>query len=160
MKIRLAGIIENSLNNGEGIRKVIFAQGCKHGCEGCFNPHTHSFNGGELFEIEEIAKKCNDDYFIDGVTFSGGDPFEQSKEFAELAKLIDTNIWCYTGYTYEELLNMEDKLCLLYEIDVLIDGKFDKNKMDNNCKYRGSNNQRIINVKESLKNNKIIELRK
>lgn len=158
MQIRLAGIIENSLNNGTGIRKVIFAQGCKHNCPGCFNPHTHDMNGGELFNINEIAKKCNDDYFIDGVTFSGGDPFEQPKEFAELAKLIKTDIWCFTGYTFEQLLSMPEKLCLLEQIDILVDGRFDLNKMDGDHKYRGSNNQRIIDVKNSLKMGKVIEL--
>lgn len=159
MQIRLSGIIENSLNNGVGIRKVIFAQGCKHNCPGCFNPHTHDMNGGVLFDIEEIAKKCNDDYFIDGVTFSGGDPFEQPKEFSELAKLIKTNIWCFTGYTFEQLMSMPDKLCLLKEIDVLVDGRFDLTKIDGEHKYRGSYNQRIIDVKKSLSENKIIELK-
>lgn len=158
MKIRLAGIIENSLNNGIGIRKVIFAQGCKHNCPGCFNPHTHDMYGGEMFDIQEIANKCNEDYFIDGVTFSGGDPFEQPEAFSELAKLINVNIWCFTGYTFEQLLNLPDKICLLKEIDVLVDGRFDTNKTEGEHKYRGSSNQRIINVKESLKQGKIIEL--
>lgn len=158
MKVRLAGIIENSLNNGIGIRKVIFAQGCKHNCPGCFNPHTHCMNGGELFDIQEIADKCNEDYFIDGVTFSGGDPFEQPKAFSELAKLINVNIWCFTGYTFETLLSMPDKLCLLNEIDVLVDGRFDINKTEGEHKYRGSSNQRIIDVKESFKQNKVVEI--
>lgn len=158
MKIRLAGIIEDSLNNGIGIRKVIFAQGCKHNCPGCFNPHTHDMYGGKLFDIQEIADRCNGDYFIDGVTFSGGDPFEQPEAFSELAKLINVNIWCFTGYTYEQLLNLPEKRCLLEEIDVLVDGRFDINKTDGDHKYRGSNNQRIIDVKESLKLNKVVEL--
>ena len=130
--------------------------GCTHHCKGCFNPHTHSFNGGELFDINEIAKKCNDDYFIDGVTFSGGDPFEQPKEFAELAKLIKTDIWCFTGYTFEQLLELPDKLCLLYEIDVLVDGKFEIDTIGGDHKYRGSANQRLIDVKESLKRNQVV----
>lgn len=158
MQIRLAGIIENSLNNGVGIRKVIFAQGCRHNCPGCFNPHTHDMLGGELFDIEEIANRCNDDYFIDGVTFSGGDPFEQPEEFSALAKMIETNIWCFTGYTFEQLLTMEDKFCLLKEIDVLVDGKFEINNTDGQHKYRGSSNQRIIDVKKSLELNLIVEL--
>lgn len=158
MQIRLAGIIENSLNNGTGIRKVIFAQGCKHNCPGCFNPHTHDMFGGELFDIEEIANRCNDDYFIDGVTFSGGDPFEQPEEFSVLAKMIKTNIWCFTGYTFEQLLTMDDKFCLLKEIDVLVDGKFEINNTDGQHKYRGSSNQRIIDVKKSLELNLIVEL--
>lgn len=157
MQVRIAGIIENSISNGEGIRKVIFAQGCKHNCPGCFNKHTHSFTDGVLYDINELANLCNDDWFIDGVTFSGGDPFEQPLQFTELAKLINVNIWCYTGYTFEEILLNEDKLKLLNEIDVLVDGKFDINKMSGDHKFRGSSNQRLIDVKESIKQNKVIE---
>ena len=103
MKIRLAGIIENSINNGEGIRKVIFAQGCK----GCFNPSTHDFNGGYECDTDKIIERINNDYMIDGVTFSGGDPFEQAEAFAEIAKNInpELNIWCYTGYTLQEIID-------------------------------------------------------
>ena len=107
MKIRLAGIIENSINNGEGIRKVIFAQGCKHHCKGCFNPSTHDFNGGYECDTDKIIERINNDYMIDGVTFSGGDPFEQAEAFAEIAKNInpELNIWCYTGYTLQEIID-------------------------------------------------------
>lgn len=152
MKIQLAGIIETSINNGEGIRKVIFAQGCKHNCKGCFNPDTHDFNSGYTCDTKKIIDRINNDYMIDGVTFSGGDPFEQAEAFAEIAKNIkpDLNIWCYTGYTLDQIKNNINKPGwedLLNNIDVIVDGKFEEDKKDRNLKYRGSSNQNIINLR-------------
>ena len=152
MKIRLAGIIENSINNGEGIRKVIFAQGCKHHCKGCFNPSTHDFNGGYECDTDKIIERINNDYMIDGVTFSGGDPFEQAEAFAEIAKNInpELNIWCYTGYTLQEIIDKANEkpewVDLLTHIDVLVDGKFEEDKKDRNLKFKGSSNQNIIQL--------------
>lgn len=157
MKIRLAGVIESSLNNGEGIRKVIFAQGCKHKCPGCFNPETHDFDGGYECDTDKIVKSINNDFIIDGVTFSGGDPFEQALEFAEIAKNInkDKNIWCYTGYEWEEILEgikngRNDWLELLKHLDVIVVGKFDQNKKSDDIVFAGSTNQRILSVPLSL----------
>lgn len=153
MKIRLAGIIENSISNGEGIRKVIFAQGCKHHCKGCFNPSTHDFNGGYECDTDKIVERINNDYMIDGVTFSGGDPFEQAEAFAEIAKKINPklDIWCYTGYTLQELLDKANEkpewVDLLTSIDVLVDGRFEEDKKDRNLKFKGSSNQNIIQLK-------------
>lgn len=153
MKIRLAGIIENSINNGEGIRKVIFAQGCKHHCKGCFNPSTHDFNGGYECDTDKIIERINNDYMIDGVTFSGGDPFEQAEAFAEIAKNINPklNIWCYTGYTLQEIIDKANEkpewVDLLTHIDVLVDGKFEEDKKDRNLKFKGSSNQNIIQLR-------------
>lgn len=153
MKIRLAGIIENSISNGEGIRKVIFAQGCKHHCKGCFNPSTHDFNGGYECDTDKIVERINNDYMIDGVTFSGGDPFEQAEAFAEIAKKInpELDIWCYTGYTLQELLDKANEkpewVDLLTSIDVLVDGRFEEDKKDRNLKFKGSSNQNIIQLK-------------
>ena len=153
MKIRLAGIIENSINNGEGIRKVIFAQGCKHHCKGCFNPSTHDFNGGYECDTDKIIERINNDYMIDGVTFSGGDPFEQAEAFAEIAKNInpELNIWCYTGYTLQEIIDKANEkpewVDLLTQIDVLVDGKFAEDKKDRNLKFKGSSNQNIIQLR-------------
>jgi anaerobic ribonucleoside-triphosphate reductase activating protein len=153
MKIRLAGIIENSINNGEGIRKVIFAQGCKHHCKGCFNPSTHDFNGGYECDTDKIIERINNDYMIDGVTFSGGDPFEQAEAFAEIAKNInpELNIWCYTGYTLQEIIDKANEkpewVDLLTHIDVLVDGKFEEDKKDRNLKFKGSSNQNIIQLR-------------
>lgn len=161
-EIRLSGMIEQSLTNGEGLRKVIFSQICYHQCKGCFNPETHSPNGGKLFLIEDIINKIKKDVLIDGVTFSGGDPFEQAKAFSEIAKAthqMKLNVWCYTGYTFEYLLKhkkeREGWSALLEEIDVLVDGKFEESLYDPNLKFKGSSNQRIIDVKESLLKNEI-----
>lgn len=153
MEIRLAGVIESSINNGDGIRKVIFAQGCKHNCKGCFNPETHDFDGGYLCDTDKLIQRINEDYMIDGVTFSGGDPFEQASAFAEIAKNINKNltIWCYTGYIYEYLIKHKNEHEgweeLLNNINVLVDGKFEEDKKDRNLKYRGSSNQRIIKLR-------------
>lgn len=150
MKIRLAGEIKDSIVNGDGIRYVLFSQGCNHNCPGCFNPETHSFDGGEVFDTKDIIEKINNDFIIDGVTFSGGDPFEQPLPFIEIAKSIDRerlDIWCYTGYTLDEILKSGDKnkQKLLNNIDVLVDGKFDINNITN-IAYKGSNNQNIIRM--------------
>lgn len=155
MKIRLAGIEYDSLVNGEGTRTTIFAQGCRHHCPGCFNPETHDFNGGELFEVKEVFEKIKDDPFLDGVSFSGGDPLEQPEAFAELAEMIkqdnpDRNIWCWTGYKLEYLLKNKihepGMKKLLDSIDVLVDGRFEQDLFSELLKYRGSSNQRIIDM--------------
>ncbi len=156
MNIRLAGIIENSLSNGPGMRKVLFAQGCEHNCKGCFNPETHSCDGGQLLDVDFVIDRIKSDYMIDGVTFSGGDPVLQADKFAYIAKNInkELSVWCYTGYTIEQLLEMmkEDKNIeeLLNNIDVLVDGRFIEELMDGGCMFRGSSNQRIVDVKKTL----------
>lgn len=162
-KIRLAGICYESLVNGPGLRRVLFSQGCSHNCKGCFNPTTHCYDGGEIKDMDEIIKNIKSNPMLKGVTFSGGDPFEQSEEFSYLAekiKALNLNIWCYTGYTIEHLLENKENIQgwkkLLNNIDVLVDGKFEEDKQAGNHKFRGSSNQRLINVPETLKNNEII----
>ena len=160
--VRLAGIAYESLANGPGMRRVFFAQGCKHKCEGCFNPETHSFDGGEIMDMDKLIKDVLDNPMLKGVTFSGGDPIEQAHSFAYMAKAFkkaNLNIWCYTGYTFESLLekmeNDNEVRELLENIDVLVDGKFQLDKKEDGLRFRGSSNQRIIDVKESLLRDKI-----
>ena len=160
--VRLAAIAYESLVNGPGMRRVYFAQGCKHNCEGCFNKDTHDFNGGELKDMDELIDDAIGNPMLKGVTFSGGDPLEQAESFVYMAKAFKKaglNIWCYTGYTFEILLEKmknEDSIRELIEnIDVLVDGRFEINNKKEGLRFRGSSNQRIIDVKESLKQEKI-----
>ncbi|WP_297420219.1 anaerobic ribonucleoside-triphosphate reductase activating protein [Clostridium sp.] len=164
--IRLSGIAYESLVNGPGIRRVFFAQGCKHNCKGCFNPDTHDFSGGEEKGINELIEDTINNPIIKGVTFSGGDPWEQADKFAYMAKEFrkrGLNIWSYTGYTFEYITenvdNREGWRELLENIDVLVDGKFEEDKTQNGLKFRGSANQRIIDVNKTLKEGKIIILK-
>ena len=160
--IRLSGIAYESLVNGPGMRRVFFAQGCKHNCEGCFNPETHDFSGGEEKNIDDLIKDVLKNKMIKGITFSGGDPVEQAEKFSYMAKAFKKsglNIWCYTGYTFEiqlEKMKSEDSIRELIEnIDVLVDGRFEINNKKDGLRFRGSSNQRIIDVKESLNQGKI-----
>lgn len=164
--VRLAGIAYESLVNGPGMRRVYFAQGCRHNCEGCFNKDTHDFNGGELKDMDELIDDAVGNPMLKGITFSGGDPVEQAESFLYMAKAFKKaglNIWCYTGYTFEEVLNKmkENKSLkeLIDNIDVLVDGKFEINKKRDGLRFKGSTNQRLINVKESLKKNEIITVK-
>lgn len=162
MKVKLAGKIGSSISNGEGLRKVLFAQGCRHNCKGCFNPETHDFNGGVDVDCQELIDEINNDYMIDGVTFSGGDPFEQADAFAYIAENIKVPIWCYTGYKLCDILDgiqnhgRDDWYRLLIKTKVLVDGKFDCDKMGD-FKYKGSSNQYIIDVERSILNQKIVQ---
>ncbi|NFL88673.1 anaerobic ribonucleoside-triphosphate reductase activating protein [Clostridium botulinum] len=162
-KIRLSGIAYESLVNGPGIRRVFFSQGCNHNCKGCFNPDTHDFNGGEERSIDELIEDVLCNPMIKGITFSGGDPFERADEFSYMAKIFkenNKNIWCYTGYTFEYINdNLERNKGwkdLINNLDVLVDGKFEEDKKEDGLKFKGSSNQRIIDVKESLKSNKVV----
>ena len=161
MEIRLSGIVEESIVDGKGIRFTVFTQGCPHNCKGCHNPQTHDFKGGYLDDTDNLFEKFKDDPILKGMTFSGGEPFMQPKPLTELAKKIHSlkykDVWCYTGFTFEELLKgNEDWIELLSNIDVLIDGKFVEELKNLELSFRGSENQRIIDVKKSLAENKII----
>ena len=164
MEIRLATpvIMGDSIVDGEGIRAVIWTQGCSHKCPGCQNPQTHSFDDGFLLDIKEVKEQIDALDGQDGITFSGGDPLYQVEECLELAKYIKSkkmNIWCYTGFTYETLLSLSKNnpkiIEFLKTIDVLVDGPFILEKKSLDCPFRGSTNQRIIDTKESLKQKKI-----
>lgn len=167
MNIVLASDIQyDSVVDGEGIRTVIWTQGCPHRCKGCHNPETHDFNKGHIVSIEEVKEKLSRGINQDGITLSGGEPFcqpEACTEIAIYAKQLGLNVWCYTGYTYEKLLEMavlNDKyMKMLENIDVLIDGPFILEQKTLSLKYRGSKNQRIIDVQKSLKRKKLVLLK-
>ena len=159
LDIRLAGIIHESTVNGAGIRRVFFSQGCTHNCKGCFNKHTHSFESGSYYIIDKLVEEVVESSYLSGVTFSGGDPLEQPEEFTYFSKKLKEhgiNIWCYTGYTWEEILKKDELKELISNIDVLVDGEFVVELEDCNLLYRGSSNQRIIDVKESLNKNRVV----
>ena len=168
MFIRLASKLQrNSIVDGEGIRAVVWTQGCPHNCYMCHNPETHDYNGGFLMDIEELKEEINSLDCEVGITFSGGDPFVQPEACLEIAKYchsIDLNVWCYTGYTYEKLLKMSESkpaiMEFLKEIDILIDGPFVYKQRSLETKFRGSKNQRIIDVKKTIENNGKIVLLK
>lgn len=148
--LQVAGFLDNSTVNGEGFRSVLFLSGCHHNCPQCQNLDMQAFDYGDQVSSDEILKRIlKNKPLIDGVTFSGGEPFEQSTFLIPLAKAIkalDLTLWCYTGYTYEGLLEMPEKKQLLKYIDVLIDGPFIVDLADPNLKYRGSSNQRVIQL--------------
>ncbi len=158
MEIRLAADLQcDSIVDGPGIRTVVWTQGCPHNCYGCHNPSTHDFSGGALVDVDYIKSEIDNLVYQDGITFSGGDPMCQSAacyEIAKYARELGLNIWCYTGYTFEQLIELGKKkksiMDFLSVIDVLVDGKFMLEYKSLDCKYRGSTNQRLIDVKKSL----------
>ncbi len=164
MKIRLAAPLQSdSVVDGFGVRTVIWTQGCSHNCPFCQNPQTHDFAGGEEYEVEEICEELKNLQNQDGITLSGGDPLYQVEavlEIAKFAKKINLNVWCYTGFTYEQIIEMSQKNNkyreLLNYLDVLVDGLFVNDLKDLNLLFRGSSNQRLIDVPKTLKNGKII----
>lgn len=165
MDIRIAGTVNDSIVDGEGFRFTIFTQGCPHNCKGCHNPQTHSFDGGSIITQDELLEKIKANPLLDGVTFSGGEPFCQAKVLAELGKKIHAlgglNIVTYTGYTFEELLaGMEQNPSwhdLLSETDILIDGRYEESLKSYDIRFRGSTNQRYLDAKESLRQKKAID---
>lgn len=163
MKLRLFGTANDSIVDGPGIRYAVFVQGCTHNCKGCHNPGSHSLDGGYEKEVEEIFSEISKNPLLDGVTFSGGEPFLQAKALYELAKLVKEkklNIYVYSGFTFEQLVagaNEENGWRELLEIaDFLIDGKFEEDKKHYTLLFKGSENQRIIDLKASLQMNKAV----
>lgn len=161
-KIRISGIIEESIVDGPGLRYTVFTQGCPHHCPGCHNPQTHDFNGGKLKDISEIADSIAENPLLSGVTISGGEPFVQPKEVLELIKEIkkraNLGIMIYSGYTFEELAEMDNPCVMeiLKLADILTDGRFIEKEKDYELAYRGSRNQRVIDLKRTLAENKVI----
>ncbi len=167
-KIKLAAPLQtDSIVDGPGIRAVIWTQGCGHHCKGCHNPETWNFEEGIDCSINDIKKQLDDLKNHDGITLSGGDPLFQPEacyEIAKHAKKLGYNVWCYTGFTFEQLMVMKHHnphiLKLLEQLDVLIDGRFILEQKSLNLKFKGSRNQRIIDVPASLKENKAIIIEK
>lgn len=153
--IRLAGIAGDSIVDGPGIRTTIFAQGCPHHCPGCHNPETWSFEGGQEWEEEAILDVVRANPLCGGVTFSGGEPFAQSEGFCRLAELLrgeGYEVAAYTGYTFEELMRAQrPQRRLLGALDVLVDGPFLLEERSLELSFRGSRNQRILDVAKSLR---------
>ena len=155
--IRIAGLVSESYVDGDGIRFAIFMQGCLRHCEGCHNPETHALNGGRLIDTAEIIAEIKKNPLLDGITLSGGEPFlqvEAANEIALAAKSFGLNVWCYTGYKLEELPPNAEPL--LENVDVLIDGAFIEGLRDLELQFRGSRNQRIIDLKKTREQNKIV----
>ena len=162
--LRLAGVIRESIVDGPGIRMVVFAQGCPHHCKGCHNPETHDPAGGYDSTVGNLLREAKKNPLLKGLTLSGGDPFFQANGFARLAKAAHEagyNIITYTGYTFEELLAgleaHEGWEALLRETDILVDGKFILEERSLSLQFRGSKNQRVIDVPASLKAGKAME---
>lgn len=162
--IRIFGVVEESIVDGPGIRYSIFVQGCSHGCPGCHNPESHSPNGGQLRSIEAILDGIRANKLTAGVTLSGGEPFEQPHACAALATQLKSdgyNIWAFTGYLYEDLLRMaqtnEDIARLLDSIDVLVDGPFVEELKSLELDWRGSSNQRVIDLAKTRQVGRIVE---
>lgn len=164
MEIRLASdLTYDSIVDGPGLRAVIWAQGCIHNCYKCHNPQTHNLNGGIVYNTDYIIEEIKKLKLQRGITLSGGEPFLQSRALsliAQKAKEYDLDVWCYTGFTFETLINRYnpsyiDNINLLKYIDVLVDGKFIFEEKSIDLKFRGSRNQRIIDVKQSLNDEKI-----
>jgi len=162
MYIRLAADVQTeSIVDGPGFRAVIWTQGCNHHCPGCHNPQTWNFNGGALVSTDYVKEVIDSLEYHDGITFSGGDPMYQADTCLDIAKYAinkGLNIWVYTGFTYEELIAMNNENInkFLDVIDVLVDGRFVMAERNLSLLFRGSSNQRLIDMKETRKQNKIV----
>lgn len=152
--MRIANTISDSIVDGPGLRFTVFTQGCPHRCPGCHNPETHDPCGGREISVEALAAEMQKNPLLDGLTLSGGDPFCQAAECAALARAahrVGYSVWTYTGYTYEAIQNRcdPDELSLLDETDVLVDGPFVQELKSYEAVFRGSSNQRLIDVRAS-----------
>ena len=164
-KIRIAGYVDDSIVDGPGIRFTIFTQGCAHHCFNCHNPETWAFDQGKDVDIDELVSKIKRNPLLQGITLSGGDPLYQVNACLELVKKVkelnsDLDIIIYTGFTFEELANNfkknNDLLSLLKLSDILIDGKYEDSLRDLTLRFRGSSNQRVINLKKTFLEEKIV----
>ena len=161
LDIRIFGLTEDSIVDGPGLRLAVFAQGCARTCEGCHNPGSKPLDGGTLMRTEQILAKLRANPLQAGVTLSGGEPFlqpEACRALAEGARALGKSVWIYTGYTWEELLEARDPahIALLEACDVLVDGLFVLEERTMELPFRGSRNQRLIDVRASLDAGEIV----
>ena len=164
--MKYAKIRKLDVTNGPGVRTTLFVSGCTHNCEGCFNKEQQDFNYGNEFtkEIEDEFIELTKARQIKGVNILGGEPMQQVMDdtllnlLKRLREEVKKPIWLWSGYTFDEIIQNPKRLELLKLVDVLIDGKFQIDKRDIMLKYRGSSNQRVIDVNKSLQNNKVIEI--
>ncbi|MDR3207524.1 MAG: anaerobic ribonucleoside-triphosphate reductase activating protein [Oscillospiraceae bacterium] len=159
--LRVAGVVKESIVDGPGLRYVIFTQGCPHRCEGCHNAHSWPTEGGQFRAVDALLAEIRHDSLLTGVTLSGGEPFLQARPLAALAqrvKALGLTVWLYTGYRWEELLAENDphRLALLEHTDVLVDGRFDQTRKSYAARFRGSLNQRLIHVPQSLAQGRVV----
>ncbi|MGN0605652.1 MAG: anaerobic ribonucleoside-triphosphate reductase activating protein [Oscillospiraceae bacterium] len=157
MELRISGTANDSIVDGPGLRFTVFTQGCPHNCKGCHNPQTHDFSGGNIVDTQSIIDTIIKNPLLDGVTFSGGEPFCQCESLAEMGKILKQkgyNIIAYTGYTFEYLIKNADNknhfMELLEVCDYIVDGRFEEDKKSYLLKFKGSSNQRIIDCRKSL----------
>lgn len=157
--LRIAGVTHDSIVDGEGLRMVVFAQGCPHHCKGCHNPSTHDPNGGYEVDTEQLLNELKENTLEQGITLSGGEPFCQCAAMLELARgahALGRNVWVYSGYTLEQIQADPEKAALLSECDVLVDGPYVEAERSLTLRFRGSRNQRNIDVQRSLAEGKVI----
>ena len=160
--LKLAGYNFESFVDSEGVSCVLFFSGCKHFCKGCHSPQTHDFDYG-LELTDEVINKINEEIdkrpFLNALVLSGGDPMYSAKEILSILPKLhipNNNIWCYSGFEFEEIKKDTNMMSLLKKCTCLIDGMFDIEKRDISLRFRGSSNQRVINVQESLSQNKVV----
>jgi len=162
--LRLFGTADDSIVDGPGIRFAIFTQGCSHRCPGCHNPGAQSFGGGTDSTVEDLWEHIQANRLLKGITLTGGEPFEQAEALIALARRVresGLNVWAYSGYLYEQLLAGvpgEAATLLLEQVDVLVDGPFVESLKSLDLRWRGSANQRIIDVAESRRAGQVVEL--
>lgn len=162
MELNIAGIVDDSIVDGDGCRLTVFVQGCHRRCHGCQNPETQPMEGGRRIDTADILAKVKANPLLAGVTFSGGEPFLQPAPLAALARAVHAlglDVWSYSGFTLDELLARAEKdkatAALLNEIDVLVDGPYEEAERDLTLHFRGSHNQRVIDMNATRKAKKI-----
>ena len=159
-KLKVSGIVQDSITDGPGLRFALFLQGCEHCCEGCHNPHTWDKDGGTQMTADDIFKMITSNPLLSGVTFSGGEPFLQAQALIPLAKSIKNaglELAIYTGYLFEDLFSQNEYSAALAELaDIIVDGPFIAAQKSLAVKFKGSHNQRIINVPKSLSEKKTV----